>query len=404
MTTTVITDIGQLVTSTGDHGDGVNSLGVITDAVVEIRDDRIHRVGRRTDDWVESAVSSADEVVSVAGRAVIPGFVDSHTHLVFAGDRIDEFVHRMSGEPYEVSGIETTVKATRAASTDELLELATKRRTTALAQGTTTIEIKTGYGLSVADEKRLALVASALGDQVTFLGAHLIPREYADNPDGYVDLVCGEMLDAVCDHVSRIDVFVEQGAFTTEQAKRILLAGKNRGRTPVLHASQLGPGDGAALAIDVGAASLDHGTFLSDHDVTLLAGSDTVVTLLPITEQATRQPPPDARRLIDAGVAVALASNMNPGSGHSSSMPLAISLAVSTMHMSPADALWSATAGGALALLAPDRGIIAPGARADLIELDATHYAHLAYQPGMPLIRRVWRSGTLVVDASGASS
>jgi imidazolonepropionase len=396
MSHTLITDIGQLVTATGPAGAGDESLGIVTNSAVEIIGDRVSRVGQMSESWVSEVTASGAEVVSVSGRAVIPGFVDSHTHLVFAGNRIQEFTARMSGEPYQASGIATTVNATRAASDDELLALANTRRQVARSQGTTTMEVKTGYGLSAQHEARLARVASEVGDVVTFLGAHLIPDEFSTNPDGYVDMVCGPMLDAVADHVSRVDVFLETGAFDADQARRILLAGKERGLVPVLHGSQLGPGEAARVAIEVGAASLDHGTFLTDSDVALLAGSDTVVTLLPITELATKQPPPDARRLIDAGITVAVASNMNPGSGHSSSMPLAIALAVTTMNMSPADAVWSATAGGARALRLDDRGIITPGSRADLIELDATHFAHLAYQPGMPLIRRVWQAGVAV--------
>ena len=395
---TLFTDIGQLVTATGQAGAGEQSLGIVTDAAVEVVGDRVTRVGQMSEPWVSEAAASGPEVVSVSGRAVIPGFVDSHTHLVFAGDRIEEFTARMSGEPYQASGIATTVNATRAASDDELLALASERRKVARSQGTTTMEVKTGYGLSVDHEVRLARVASEVGDVVTFLGAHLIPDEFTNDPDGYVELVCGPMLDAVADHVSRVDVFLESGAFNADQAGRILQAGKERGLVAVIHGSQLGPGEAARVAIEVGAASLDHGTFLTDDDVALLAGSDTVVTLLPITELATKQPPPDARRLIDAGITVAVASNMNPGSGHSSSMPLAIALAVTTMNMSPADALWSATAGGARALGLDDRGIIAQGSRADLIELDAAHFAHLAYQPGMPLIRRVWQAGVAATN------
>ena len=396
MPSTLLTHIGQLVTATGAPGSGEESLGIITDAVVEVAGDRVSRVGRMSDDWVAQATKDASQVVDIEGRAVIPGFVDSHTHLVFAGDRINEFTRRMSGEAYQASGIATTVNATRAASDDELLALAEGHRQVALRQGTTTIEVKTGYGLTAAHEKLLAEVASEVADMVTFLGAHLVPEEFRENPDGYVDLVCGETLDAVAPLVSRIDVFLEHGAFTLDQARRVLTAGIDRGLTPVIHAAQLGPGGGAALAVELGAASLDHGTYLSDSDVALLAGTTTVVTVLPITELATKQPPPDARQLIEAGVTIAIASNMNPGSGHSSSMPLAIALAVTTMNMSPADALWSATAGGARALRLDDRGVIAPGARADLIELDANHFAHLAYQPGMPLIRRVWQRGISV--------
>ena len=392
----LFTDIGQLVTATGPAGAGEQSLGIVTDGAIEVVGHRVTRVGQMSDSWVSEVKASDAEVVSVSGRAVIPGFVDSHTHLVFAGDRIEEFTARMSGEPYQASGIATTVNATRAATDDELLALASERRKVARSQGTTTMEVKTGYGLSVEHEARLARVASAVGDVVTYLGAHLIPEEFTTDKDAYADLVCGPMLDAVADHVSRVDVFLETGAFDADQARKILLAGKERGLVPVIHGSQLGPGDAAKVANELGAASLDHGTFLTDEDVALLAGSNTVVTLLPITELATKQPPPDARRLLDAGITVAVASNMNPGSGHSSSMPLAIALAVTTMNMSPADALWSATAGGARALRLDDRGTIAPGSRADLTEIDAAHFAHLAYQPGMPLIRRVWQAGVAV--------
>lgn len=396
----LLTDIGQLTTATGEPGQGEDSLGLITDAVVEVTVDTITRVGHRGESWVTESHSSADEVVSMGHRAVIPGFVDSHTHAIFAGNRLPEFLSRMAGTPYAAGGIRTTVAATRDASDEDLREGLRHRVSRALEQGTTTMEVKTGYGLSVADEERLARIAREVVEDVTFLGAHVVPDEWADQPEGYVGLVCGEMLDAVAPHVRRIDVFLEAGAFTPDQARRILRAGSDRGLIPVLHGGQLGPGEGALIAREFGAASLDHGTYLSDTDLDVLDGSGVVVTLLPITEISTRQPPPDGRRLIERGIPVALASNLNPGSGHSSSMPLVISLAVSLMHFSPADALWSATAGGARALRRSDRGVIAPGARADLIELDADHYGHLAYQPGMPLIRRVWQAGSLVVDSS----
>ncbi|MGX1701946.1 imidazolonepropionase, partial [Microbacterium sp. NPDC055357] len=334
--------------------------------------------------------------VDAGGRAVIPGFVDSHTHLVFGGDRADEFEARMTGVPYAAGGIRRTVAATRAATDDELRARLAGFADELHAQGTTTFEVKTGYGLSVHDEERLARIAAEMTDEVTFLGAHVVPAEFADDRDAYVDLVCGEMLDACAPHARWIDVFCERGAFTPEESERILRAGIARGLQARVHGNQLGHGDGVLVAVASGAASVDHCTYLSDADVAALAASETVATLLPGVEFSTRQPYPDARRLIDAGVTVALASDCNPGSCFTSSMPLMIALAVREMGMSPAEAVWAATAGGARALRRADIGVIAPGLRADLALLDAPTRVHLAYRPGVPLIDAVWKDGALL--------
>ncbi len=345
---------------------------------------------------------SVDAVVNVGGRAVVPGFVDSHSHLVFAGDRAAEFEARMSGTPYAAGGIRTTVAATRAA-TDEQLTAHVARLVQEMArQGTTTVEIKSGYGLTVRDEARSLAIARQFTDETTFLGAHVVPA----GPDGepgdpaaYVELVTGAMLDAAAPHARWIDVFCERGAFDADQARTILAAGAARGLRGRLHANQLGPGPGVQLAAELGLTAVDHCTYLDDADVTALADSGTVATLLPGVEFSTRQPYPDARRLLDAGVTVAIASDCNPGSCFTSSMAFCVALAVREMGMTPAEALRAATQGGARALGRDDVGRLTPGSVADLLVLDAPDHRHLAYRPGVPLVSSVWRGGRPVGGA-----
>ncbi len=380
MSTTALTGIGLLVTHDAE-------LGEIRDAALVIDEDRIVWIGASAD------VPDADDGTDLDGRCVIPGFVDSHTHVIFAGDRAPEFEARMSGQPYTAGGIHSTVAATRAASDDELTGHAAGLIAEMLAAGTTTTEIKTGYGLSTVDEQRSAQVAARLSDDVTFLGAHVVPAEYADRPDDYVALVSGPMLDACAPHCRWIDVFCDRGAFDVDQARTILAAGSARGLGLRVHANQFGHGAGVQLAVELGAASADHCTHLSDTDVEALAGSTTVATLLPGAEFSTRSPYPDARRLIDAGATVALATDCNPGSSYTSNMAFCIALAVREMNMTPAEALWAATAGGARALRRDDVGVIALGSRADLVALQATSPVHLAYRPGVPLIAATWKGG-----------
>lgn len=383
--TTLLTHIGLLATGVPELGEGI--LGEIRDAALLIDGDRVAWVGAMDD------APSADEVVDVAGAAVIPGFVDSHSHIVFAGDRAEEFAARMAGERYGAGGIASTVRATRAAAEAYLRTDAAGFIAEMLAQGTTTVEIKSGYGLDTVTEERLCRIAAELTDDVTFLGAHVVPAEYRDDPEGYVDLVTGAMLDACAPHARWIDAFCETGAFTPEQSRRVLEAGAARGLGVRVHGAQLGPSTAVALAVELGAASVDHCTYLTDADIAALAGSDTVATLLPGVEFSTRQPYPDARRLLDAGVNIALASDCNPGSCFTSSMPLCIALAVREMGLTPAEAVRAATVGGARALRRDDRGHLGVGARADLVVLNAPHYIHLAYRPGVPLIAEVWQKG-----------
>ncbi len=402
---TLFTGIAELTT----NADAAAPTATIADAALLVVDGRVAWSGAASDAETEiagrdsgllptsrpAAAVSRSEVevtrVDLGGRAVIPGFVDSHTHLVFAGDRADEFEARMTGVPYAAGGIRRTVAATRAATDDEL-----RARLAALvaelhAQGTTTFEVKTGYDLTVDGEARLARLAAEVTDEVTYLGAHVVP-EGAER-DAYVDLVCDGMLAAARPHVRWVDVFCERGAFTEAESERILRAGADAGLGVRVHGNQLGEGPGVQLAVRLGAASVDHCTHLTDADIAALAGSDTVATLLPGVEFSTRQPYPDARRLIDAGVTVALASDCNPGSSFTSSMPLMIALAVREMGMTVGEAVGAATAGGARALRRSDVGHLGVGARADLVVLEAPSRRHLAYRPGVPLMRRVYRGG-----------
>ena len=384
MTTTLIDDIGLLVTNDPAIGALTAEL---TDAAVVVDDGTIVWVGPA------SQAPAADERVDAAGRCVIPGFVDSHSHLMFAGDRADEFEARMTGQTYTAGGIRRTVAATRAASDGELLANARHLVAEMRAQGTTTVEIKSGYGLDVVDESRSLRLARSLTAETTYLGAHVVPTEFADDPAGYVELVTGEMLAACAPSARWVDVFCDTGAFDVDQARVILQAGQAAGLGARMHAGQLGFSGGVQLAVELGAASVDHCTFLTDADVDALAVGSTVATLLPGVEFSTRQPYPDARRLIDAGVTVALACDCNPGSSFTSSMPFCIAVAVRDMGFSPAEALWSATAGGAAALQRDDIGVIRAGARADLVLLDVPSYVHLAYRPGVPLVSQVFARG-----------
>lgn len=388
MVATLITGIGLLSTQ--------SELGDVTDAAVLIDGERI--------EWIGPALRApaADDRIDVEGRCVIPGFVDSHAHLVFGGDRAGEFAARMSGRPYAAGGIRTTVAATRAAS-DEVLRANLTRLTGELMRsGSTTFEIKSGYGLTVADEARSLRLAREFTDDTTYLGAHVVAPEFADDPAAYVELVTGPMLAACAADARWIDVFCDRGAFDADQARTILRAGAAVGLQPRIHANQLQHGDGVQVAVDVGAASADHCTHLDEADVAALVDSGTVATLLPGAEFSTRSTYPDARRLIDAGVQVALATDCNPGSSFTTSMPFCIALAVREMGMTPAEAVTAATRGGAAALRRSDVGRIAVGARADLIVLDAPDPVHLAYRPGVDLVHRVWRAGVLVREVSNA--
>jgi imidazolonepropionase len=384
VTTLVVDNVGQLATGDGQAGEGL--LGLRADVAIVLEDARVAAIER-------AGSVDADERIDAGGRAVIPGFVDSHTHLVFAGDRAHEFAERMAGRRYEAGGIRVTTEATRAAGVGQLRALAQARRREALRAGITHQEIKSGYGLTVESEQLCCEVASSFTDDVTFLGAHVVPSEYVGRADDYVDLVRGPMLEACAPYARWIDVFCEEGAFDADQSRAVLEAGRAAGLGLRVHANQLGAGPGVRLAVELGAASADHCTYLTDADVEALAGGDTVATFLPATDFATREPYPDARRVIDAGARVALATNTNPGSSYTTSMGFALALAVRDMGMTIEEAVYAATAGGAAALRRNDVGRIAVGARADLIVLDAPSYEHLVYRPGVPLVAATIASG-----------
>ncbi|MGY1640554.1 imidazolonepropionase [Geodermatophilus sp. SYSU D00703] len=379
---TLVTGIAELVTN--DPALGAGPLGVLADAALVVDDGAVAWVGPA------GGAPAADGRIDVEGRAVVPGFVDSHTHPVFAGDRAAEFEARVSGARYDGGGIAATVAATRSASDDVLRSRLRGLVVEMRRQGTTTVEVKSGYGLTVEDEARCLRLAAEVTPETTFLGAHVVPAEYTGRREDYVALVTGPMLESCAPFARWIDVFCEPAsahAFDGDETRAVLEAGRAAGLGLRVHANQLSAGPGVQLAVELGAASVDHCTHLTDADVDALADGTTVATLLPGVEFSTRSPYPDARRLSSAGVPLALATNCNPGSSFTSSMPFCIALAVREMGMTPAEALWAATAGGAAALRRPDVGHLGPGARADLAVLDAPSHVYLAYRPGVPIVR-----------------
>lgn len=387
MTSTLVTTIGELVTCDGPaDGPAADRLGLRRDAAVVVDDGYVVWLGPAAD------APAADHRVDVEGRAVVPGFVDSHAHLVFAGDRGAEFAARMAGTPYDGGGIGVSVAATRAADDETLRGLVAARVAEMRAQGTTTVEIKSGYGLTVDDEARALRIARELTDETTFLGAHVVPAEYAGDRPAYLDLVTGPMLEAAAPHARWVDVFCEPHsahAFTHDEARAVLLAGRAAGLGLRVHGNQLGHGPGVQLAVELGAASVDHCTYLSPADVEALSGAadTTVATLLPGVEFSTRSPYPDAAALLRAGVSVALATDCNPGTCYSSSMPFVIALAVREMGLTPGEAVLAATRGAAKSLRRDDIGRIAVGARGDLTVLEAPSHVHLSYRAGVPIAR-----------------
>ena len=382
-------NIGQLVIG-GSVGSGeleiIENAGLVVDAGLVV--------------WVgpSSQLPAADRFTDLAGRTVIPGFVDSHAHLVFAGDRAAEFEARMSGVSYSAGGIKTTVAATRAASDDELRAGLNARMHELHRSGITTFETKSGYGLTVADEARSLRLAAEVTDETTFLGAHVVPAEFADRRSEYVSLVAGEMLEAATSHARWIDVFCDRGAFDADEADEILRAGVRAGLRPRIHANQLEAGAGIELAVKHDCASADHCTHLTDRDIELLAGSNTVATLLPGAEFSTRAQYPDARRLFAAGAKVALATDCNPGSSFTTSMAFCLAVAVRDMNFTPSQALVAATAGGAAALRRTDVGGLRVGQRANLVVLNAPSFVHLMYRPGVDLVHATFIDGRPVYE------
>ncbi|TYL55723.1 imidazolonepropionase [Nocardioides sp. BGMRC 2183] len=397
MTATLLTGIAELATNDPARSTPSDPLALQYDAALVWQDGRIVWSGPA------DRAPAADDRIDAAGRAVLPGFVDSHSHLVFAGDRTEEFRARMAGERYSAGGIRATVAATRAATDDQLRSNLRGLVEEMARQGTTTVEVKSGYGLTVEDEERALRLAREVTAETTFLGAHVVPPESADDPGAYLDLVTGPMLTAAAPYARWIDAFCETGAFDADQARSVLEAGAAAGLRGRLHANQLGPGPGVALACELGLVAVDHCTYLKDADVAALADSGTIATLLPGVDFSTRQPYPDARRLLDAGVRVALASDCNPGSSFTSSLPFCVAIAVRDLGLTPAEAVHAATAAGADALDRSDLGRLVPGSPADLVLLDAPSHVHLAYRPGVPLVAATWRAGRMVPPVDGSN-
>ena len=394
MNSLAITNIGELVTNDPDVNDDL--LGIIKDAAIVVTDGLVSWIGSSSD--VSSHANST--IVDLHGNALFPGFVDSHAHLVFDGERSAEFAARMSGQAYTAGGIKTTVAATRIASDEQLRNNVRHLKGEMLKCGITTFETKSGYGLDIATEERSLRIAREFTPEVTFLGAHVVPVEFSDRTDEYVDLVVGEMLDACAPHAKWIDVFCDRGAFTVKQSEKILAAGIAKGLLPRIHAHQLENTGAIEMATELDCASIDHCTHLTDDDIDLLARSNTVATLVPGAEFSTRSPYARGLELIEAGAKVAIATDCNPGSSFTTNMPLMIALAVREMRMTPAQALHAATVGGAQALRRTDVGQLKIGMRADMVALDAPSYIHMAYRPGVPLVTNVWQAGKNVVKAS----
>ena len=370
-------------------GESFGDIRVIEDAALAVDAGKVLFAGP-----IAKAPACAQEI-DLGGKAVIPGFVDSHSHLIFAGERSEEFASRISGKPYAAGGIRTTVRATRAASDAELKANAEKLIAEFYASGITQFEIKSGYGLDVESEARSLKIASELTPHTTFLGAHVVPEgvERAD----YIKSVTGEMLQAVKPYAKWIDVFCDQGAFSVDETKEILQAGIAAGLKPRLHANQIANLGAIPMAVELDCASVDHATHLTAEDIAALSGSNTVVTLLPGAEFSTKSPYPDGRRLASAGLTLAIATDCNPGSSFTTSMPFCIAVAVREMGLTPEQALWAATRGGARALRS-EGGSLDVGSSADFVVLDAPSHLFLSYRPGVQLVSQTYIAGKRVFE------
>ncbi len=402
MSDLLIGDIGQLVTNDPAHG---GLLGVVESAAVAITSGSVS--------WVGEAADTPDDyrglpVLDASQRAVLPGFVDPHTHLVFAGERANEFAMRLRGASYEEilesgGGIHATVVATRATDEDTLFAMSRARAERMLRAGTTTVEIKSGYGLETETEVKMLRVARRIGDALpidvvtTFLGAHVVPMSHRERRGEYVADVAGPMLDEVAPYADFCDVFCDDAAFTVDEARTVVASAQAAGLGIRMHTEQLSRNGGAQMAAEVGAASADHLDHATDGDLRALADAGTAAVLLPTVSFSMRLPYPDARRVWDSGATVALATDCNPGTSYVETMPLVIALASLEMGLTPEEAVWAATRGAALSLRLEDRGVIAPGAVADLVVLDAPSYTHLPYRPDGGLVSQVVKRGRVVV-------
>jgi imidazolonepropionase len=390
----LLTGIGLLTTNQGPP---------IPDAVVKVVDGSVVYAGGEAD-----APEQGDTVrLDCEGRAVIPGFVDAHTHVVFAGDRADEFARRLEGVSYSDiaasgGGIASTVRDTRAASEDDLYRDTSQRVRRMIAAGTTTLEIKSGYGLDLETELRLLRVARLVGEQLpvtvktTFLGAHTVPAEFQTDRDGYIDLVIEEMLPAAAPLSDFCDVFVEEGAFSVDEAMRVFRAASALGLQARVHAEQLSHSGGALLAATIGAASADHLDHVTPEDAVVLANAGVTAVLTPGASYSLRAPQAPGPMLVDNGVTIALATDCNPGTSYFESMGLVISLAVVQMGLTVDQALTAATLGGAISLDLDRHGSLIEGSAGDLVVLDAPSPPHIVYRPATNLAWKVVKGGTVV--------
>jgi imidazolonepropionase len=401
MSDLLVFGVGQLITNDPERG---GALGVIEGAGLAIVNGLVAWVGADAD--VPDRYRDLPRL-DAGGAAVLPGFVDPHTHLIFAGDRSEEFDRRLRGESYEQileggGGILSTVAATRGASEAQLYDEAAARVWRMAANGTTTVEVKSGYGLDTETEVRMLRVANRLNQALpidvvpTFLGAHVVPLESREDRDAYVDLVCGPMIDACAPLASFCDVFCDDAAFSVDEARRILEAAKSRGLDVKIHADQLGWVGAAALAADLRAVSADHLDYATIRDLTVMRAAGTAAVLLPAVSFSMRIPYPDGRAIWDSGVPVALATDCNPGTANVESMPFVIALAVLNMALTTDEAVWAATRGGAHALGLADRGHLIPGAIGDLAVLDAPTHLHLAYRPAADIVAAVVKRGEIL--------
>lgn len=392
MTSTLFSNAKQVITNSSGR---LYEIDLIEDASLLVENGKVAWIGP------SSNAPAADEIVNCENKVIIPGFVDSHTHLIFGGDRSDEFAARMSGERYTAGGINYTVEKTRSSSDQALRTNAASLISEMHSTGTTSFEIKSGYGLTLQDEIRSLKIAKEFSEDVTLMAAHVVPLEFSDNRSGYVELIINEILPAAKGIAKFVDVFCEAGAFTIDESREILSAAKELGFDCKIHANQLSHSESIQLARDLGAVSVDHVTYFNERDLTDLKESGIVATLLPATEFSTNNPYPDAKKLIDAGVTVAIATNCNPGSSFTTSMPFCIAIAVREMNFTVEQALWAATRGGALALGNHDAGALVTGASADFAIIDAPSYVHLAYRPGVNLVSATYKNGEVVFSKGG---
>ncbi len=407
----LLTHASQLLTLRGENaprrGAQMGELGIVNDGALLMSDGKIVAVGT-TDEVGRHERSGSAEEIDCRGKVVLPGFVDSHTHPAFTNPRLIDFEKRIAGASYEEiaeagGGIRASIRGVREASTEQLAEHVLRALREMAAYGTTTVEAKSGYGLSFASELKSLRAIRVAAEQwpgtvvSTLLGAHVVPPEYRDDPEAYVAIICEQMIPAVAGQklASYVDVFCERGAFTADQSVRILQAAIDQGLKTRVHVCQLTAAELGPL-LEFRPASFDHMDFVSDADITLLARSETVATLLPAANYflgLDRFPP--ARKLIEGGAAVALATDYNPGTAPTPAMPFVLSAACTNMKMSPAESITAATINGACALqLQQRKGSIEPGKDADVAVFDANDYRELAYWFGVNRCEKVFLKGT----------